>query len=304
MKKTVSVILTLVMMLGIMAVGMVQAGAEITPGDTKMYFEIPEGWADATAKNPYYCHIWDPATGVNFATFGAKAEKCTIVNTRLVSYDVDAKLKGKILEDTTYGMVFGTQANQTYNAYFDRTCLGDTAYVDVETTFINPEDSTKLCSPLYFKTVAAGGPARAITNMGLVQGTAYLSGQTDVDLFKTFMTPNATSGKSYYDNALVLSDYKDCQSLIEYVYGQLNNVTYADIAEYLPEEFVIPVEEVKGDVDGDGKMTVMDATMMQKALAKIIDFTDDQTKIADMDGDGKLTIVDPLIICKKLVYLA
>ena len=49
---------------------------------------------------------------------------------------------------------------------------------------------------------------------------------------------------------------------------------------------------VKGDVDGDGFVTIIDATNIQMYVAKYSDFTSKQKLIADYDGDGLVTIMD------------
>ncbi len=47
-----------------------------------------------------------------------------------------------------------------------------------------------------------------------------------------------------------------------------------------------------GDTDGDGKITISDVTEIQRHLAELIHFTDDQLILADTNGDGKVDIGD------------
>ena len=47
-----------------------------------------------------------------------------------------------------------------------------------------------------------------------------------------------------------------------------------------------------GDADGDGEVTILDATRIQRWLASLTDMTDDELKAADADGDGDVTILD------------
>ena len=49
---------------------------------------------------------------------------------------------------------------------------------------------------------------------------------------------------------------------------------------------------LKGDVNGDGIVNIMDATYIQKYLAGYDDAKYIDMNVADMDGDGKITIVD------------
>ena len=49
-----------------------------------------------------------------------------------------------------------------------------------------------------------------------------------------------------------------------------------------------------GDVNGDGKVTIDDATMIQKAVAELVELDDTQKKAADTTGDGNVTIDDAI----------
>lgn len=55
-----------------------------------------------------------------------------------------------------------------------------------------------------------------------------------------------------------------------------------------------------GDANGDGKISIADATAIQKHLAKIGVISEENMKLADLNGDGKLTVADATIIQKKL----
>ena len=49
---------------------------------------------------------------------------------------------------------------------------------------------------------------------------------------------------------------------------------------------------ILGDVDGDGEVTITDATLIQRYDVMMIDFTETQLKVADVDGDGNVSILD------------
>ena len=51
-------------------------------------------------------------------------------------------------------------------------------------------------------------------------------------------------------------------------------------------------ELILGDADGDGKVTILDATRIQRYLASLSDMTDDELTAADADQDGSVTILD------------
>ena len=55
---------------------------------------------------------------------------------------------------------------------------------------------------------------------------------------------------------------------------------------------------VLGDVNGDGKVNVKDATMIQKAAAKVIKLADDESLRADVNADSKVNVKDATAIQK------
>lgn len=55
---------------------------------------------------------------------------------------------------------------------------------------------------------------------------------------------------------------------------------------------------VFGDVNGDGKVNVKDATLIQKAAAKITKLTDAENLCADVNGDSKVNVKDATAIQK------
>ena len=58
-----------------------------------------------------------------------------------------------------------------------------------------------------------------------------------------------------------------------------------------------------GDVDGDGEVTILDATFIQRWLTNIpIPFEFDQT-VADSDGDGEVIVIDATLIQRWLANL-
>lgn len=83
------------------------------------------------------------------------------------------------------------------------------------------------------------------------------------------------------------------------------------IGQYLPVEdpTTQPTEStnpsvglMKGDADGDGEVTILDATVIQRTLASIpVSFIDKAA--ADADGDGEVTILDATGIQRTLAGL-
>ena len=65
----------------------------------------------------------------------------------------------------------------------------------------------------------------------------------------------------------------------------------------------VSAKRLIGDVDSNGKVNVRDATNIQKFLAAIIEFTDEQVELADTDGNTKVNIKDATAIQKWLAKL-
>ncbi|WP_405342368.1 dockerin type I repeat-containing protein, partial [Ruminococcus sp.] len=55
-----------------------------------------------------------------------------------------------------------------------------------------------------------------------------------------------------------------------------------------------------GDVDGDGVVTITDATVIQRYLLSMGNLSDKQIKAADVDSDGEITIIDVTLIQRYL----
>ena len=49
---------------------------------------------------------------------------------------------------------------------------------------------------------------------------------------------------------------------------------------------------VLGDVDGDGSLTVSDATYIQKYLAEYSEYSSISLKVGDVNGDGRISVKD------------
>lgn len=58
--------------------------------------------------------------------------------------------------------------------------------------------------------------------------------------------------------------------------------------------------ELTGDVDGNGVLTVNDATLIQKYSASLVEFTDKQLKLGDVNGDGAVNVLDSTEIQKRI----
>lgn len=60
---------------------------------------------------------------------------------------------------------------------------------------------------------------------------------------------------------------------------------------------------LKGDINGDGKLTSKDTLLLKRAVAKLIVLTDKQRANADVNNDGKLTSKDTLLLKRAVAHL-
>ena len=62
------------------------------------------------------------------------------------------------------------------------------------------------------------------------------------------------------------------------------------------DEIPVTPEPELGDVNGDGKITAMDALMALQAATGKIDLTDEQKVAANVNGDEEVTAEDALVL--------
>ncbi|MBQ3266176.1 MAG: hypothetical protein IJH07_10415, partial [Ruminococcus sp.] len=108
-----------------------------------------------------------------------------------------------------------------------------------------------------------------------------------------------------YDNYVVTEDGTyDIYFRPNYDGGEdwFKSVIYA-AAQTPVEPTEPPVDFKYGDADGDGKVTVMDVTMIQRVLAKM-EVSGYNAAAADVDGDGKVTSMDATYIQRAMAKMA
>ncbi len=79
-------------------------------------------------------------------------------------------------------------------------------------------------------------------------------------------------------------------------YANSNNFEFVALAD-------LPVSDILGDVDGDFKLSVRDATTIQKKAVSLIEFDENQMKVADFNFDGNINVRDATAIQKRVAGL-
>ena len=76
------------------------------------------------------------------------------------------------------------------------------------------------------------------------------------------------------------------------------------VVDRISDSYVVVNENNKvGDVNGDGSVSVMDATMIQKHLANLTTISEDRLECADTNKDGVVSVMDATQIQRYLAQL-
>ena len=310
----------------------------------KLYFDTNgTGWEMGT-KNKVAFHIFGGDIE-NGSAWGAKKSigKATTGLSGVFEFDPVATYGYTFTPGVQYKIIFvrtdgANWTNQTYDLLFTVDCFGHVAFCD-GTEYENPVDSSKktLATFWYNMDSFVVGPVKQISSIGNVVGTCLAEGTTDESLFNDFLTVvDDTTGKTKYENAyqfVVDANIKTEQQMIDDI-GEGLNLTKQQIydafaasgvegstwdytASSLPGDVVIPTEAPTepepivigecGDVDGDGEISILDVTIMQRVLAnKSISASLDPAvvrKLGDVDNNGTLDAVDVTLLQRWLLGL-
>ncbi|HBM97898.1 MAG TPA: hypothetical protein DD413_00590 [Ruminococcus sp.] len=99
------------------------------------------------------------------------------------------------------------------------------------------------------------------------------------------------------------NDFSESPNVILYVYDNSYGLEWAKNHNF-PYEIVKEDLDELGDVDGDGKVSIDDVTDIQKYIANTMDFTEEQMALADVDKNGTVSIDDVTLIQKHLAGMA
>jgi len=314
MKKVLAAVLCLLMVL---SMGVFATSAADTDNQV-IYFEVPtgEGMLNWEGKK-ISCHIWAYG-GDSFAQWQSKKEACTKTDTEGVwMYDITAK-GFEMEEGVTYAVIFSEGGNQTYDTLFDTTCLGDTLYCKGEESIIeNPSDSSKQAIAAYWKNAdpTVYGPLRQLTSIGNVVGECFAPGADAESVYVEFITTKLETTLQYVtmtQEELLAHASSELGISAQRAYElELEAGLHAPIT---PDELPLPsdpssgdqatVDEYDlGDVNKDGKLNIRDATLIQKAIAKMETLDESQNTLADFDQNGKVNVKDATAIQKKIAGL-
>lgn len=260
-----------------------------------------------------YCHIYAYG-GQAFFEWQTLKEKCSDEDgDDIWTYDLEEK--GVSLADgKTYCVIFSSsEGRETYDLLMDQSCFEDMATVTDE-HLENPADSSGQSDLAYWEKSdeKAYGPLLAITSTGSVVGSSCPSGVTPQDIFKDFLTKkldNARTNSLLSDQELIDNIIENLPLTNEQAQAAISDagvaVDWTPSAPATPDQPTVapsepPTQEptlppstgILGDVDCDGVVTVIDATLIQKYKAHLIGENQLDLSVADVDGDGSVTVMD------------
>ncbi|MBR3952787.1 MAG: InlB B-repeat-containing protein [Oscillospiraceae bacterium] len=74
------------------------------------------------------------------------------------------------------------------------------------------------------------------------------------------------------------------------------DVDYNNIEMNVTNGVISIIDVIYGDVNGDGRVNVLDANLVRRCAAKLAELDAKQTKAADVDGNGKVNVLDANIV--------
>ena len=214
LKKTLSVLLAVLMVVSVLTVGVVTAGAAdysgVTTDSTKLYFDANStGWEMAAKeKIGFYVFPLGDDVAQAYKGWGGKRLQGTDADGDGI-WEYDPK-NFKLEDGVQYKIIFthcdaqNSVIGQTYDLFFDTTCLGKIAYAN-GTEYENPSDSAKKTLGTFWDGMDSNlyGPVLQVSSIGNVLGTCVEQGKTKLDIFNEFVTViNSDTGTTVLDNAI------------------------------------------------------------------------------------------------------
>ena len=240
-----------------------------------------------------------------------RSEKCVYdPDTGIAAYDLSKTGNTISASDgKRYCVIFSANTGvQTYNVVMDGKCIGDTLYC-TGNKLENPDDSEKVALEAVWTENMDCGPEKRITTTGNVIGTTLTEGVTDETLLAQYLIdyydfPEKSAYTQNLLNALLVSP-KDVKTAAESILDSsdyLDKDTILSKVEEILAECSDPLESmIYGDVNNDGIITIVDATIVQKYIVNMAHLDNVNQKLADVDVDAVITIKDATAVQKYIV---
>lgn len=308
MKKYISLLIAAIIVFGMLTAAPFTFSAAQTDGsdpdnmvikkDRYFYFDADSAYWSGFEDVLYHLYDMD---GRSVFSWGCKKAYAYKAGDGIWKVDFDA-VALTIDDSRQYALIFyNDKGDRTFPLLFDASCYGATAYCTGACAQA-PTDGGQSEQYAFWKGKDSGayGPVLTVTPLGEVVGTVCPKEKTPQLLLKEFLGNSLEYARKFSgkDEQTLMDDIirglgldvKDAQSVIE---GSEYDICWKPVAE-----------KPFGDADGDGDISSVDVTFIQRHNAMIVTGIDEDTLMnADVDGNGLLEIIDATWIQRYLAYI-
>lgn len=181
---------------------------------------------------------------------------------------------------------------------------------------VDPDDPIPEVIPNFVIYGTSGTEAQTYADSNGIQFNSIASGTTVKGTAKSYLTADDTVTIQLVKSGVVAYETTVKGNSADYSISGVANGTYTmrvSKKSHADREYTVKVwsadvtQNVEifpiGDVNSDGDISVVDATLVQKYIVGLEKLTDLQKKSAEVNGDGEISVVDATLIQKYIVGL-
>ena len=250
-------------------------------------------------EGPVQFYIFDPEAGEQLIAWGSKKLNGTNVGNNIWAYNTSDYMT--LEANKQYCIIFSDNGSTayTYDLMMDSNCFGDIGYATGKSTS-GAYDSGSSGQDARW-TNSSLGPRLQISEFGEVIGKTCPAYTSPYQLLVDFLSDDLYMARQYSG--------KDDQTLIDDIKKGLG-LSHADVISAI-DEAGVTVDwnpqigaAILGDADGDGDVTSIDATIIQRYDALIPTDIDEATLMnGDVDSNGELEIIDATYLQRYLAMM-
>lgn len=181
---------------------------------------------------------------------------------------------------------------------------------------VDPDDPIPEVIPNFVIYGTSGTEAQTYADSNGIQFNSIASGTTVKGTAKSYLTADDTVTIQLVKSGVAVYETTVKGNSTDYSISGVANGTYTmrvSKKSHADREYTVKVwsadvtQNVEifpiGDVNSDGDISVVDATLVQKYIVGLEKLTDLQKKSAEVNGDGEISVVDATLIQKYIVGL-
>lgn len=181
---------------------------------------------------------------------------------------------------------------------------------------VDPDDPIPEVIPNFVIYGTSGTEAQTYADRNGIQFNSIASGTTVKGTAKSYLTADDTVTIQLVKSGVVAYETTVKGNSTDYSISGVANGTYTmrvSKKSHADREYTVKVSSADvtqnveifpiGDVNSDGDISVVDATLVQKYIVGLEKLTDLQKKSAEVNGDGEISVVDATLIQKYIVGL-